>query len=95
MYDKESIYDEQISPLMTQIIEICKKEDIPMAFQFYLKEADGENKEPLYCTTFLVPAKAEMNPDVYDHLKKVCEVMKHGPNGKPVVLAMTIRGVEG
>jgi len=90
MYDKESIYDEQISPLMTQIIEICKKEDVPMALQFYLKEEDGENKEPLYCTTFLVPAKAEMNPDVYDHLIKVCETMKYGSNGKPFCMAMTI-----
>jgi len=38
MYDKEQIYDEKISPLMTQIIQICKENDIKMVADFYLRE---------------------------------------------------------
>ena len=36
MKNKESIYDEQISPLMTQILKICQEHELPMfaSFQF-------------------------------------------------------------
>lgn len=33
-YDAEAVYDEQISPLMTQIIAICKEHKIPMIASF-------------------------------------------------------------
>ena len=32
MYDKEAIYDEKISPLMTQIINICKENDADLYY---------------------------------------------------------------
>lgn len=35
---KESIYDEKIDPLMTQIIEICKKNKIPIICSFALDD---------------------------------------------------------
>ncbi|EJQ59764.1 hypothetical protein BW899_24220 [Bacillus mycoides] len=38
MYDKEEVYDEEIAPLMQQILEICKREELPMVAQFYLAE---------------------------------------------------------
>lgn len=31
---RERVYDAEIAPLMTQIIEICKRESIPFAAQF-------------------------------------------------------------
>lgn len=34
MTDKEAIYDEKISPLMAQIIEICQEHKIPMFAEF-------------------------------------------------------------
>jgi hypothetical protein len=34
MKDNEKIYDEQISPLMTKIIEICKEHKIPFFAEF-------------------------------------------------------------
>lgn len=46
MTDCETIYDEQINPLMTKIIEICQANDIPMFASFKYKD-DG------YCTTYL------------------------------------------
>lgn len=52
MYDKESVYDEKIAPLMTEIIKICNEHDIKMFADFYLKEPDDDNDE-LHCTTSL------------------------------------------
>lgn len=44
---RESIYDARISPLMTQIIAVCKEAGIPMYASFAL---DGD----LACTTYIV-----------------------------------------
>lgn len=40
MNDKEKIYDEQISPLMKQIIQICKANDIPVFAEFQYGDCD-------------------------------------------------------
>jgi len=50
--DKEAIYDEQISPLMAQIIKICQANNINMATTFSL-DYDEEADETLFCTTVL------------------------------------------
>lgn len=52
-YDLEDVYDEQISPLMTQIIEICKKHDMPMlcTFQYAHNDEQGDAQ----CTTAVAP----------------------------------------
>ena len=42
--DKESVYDEGISPLVQQIIEACQRESIPFVMGFGLREGD-ENTE--------------------------------------------------
>ena len=52
---REEIYDEQIAPLMAQIVEICKQNDIPLVAQFQLSE--GENA--MMCSTVIVPAWAD------------------------------------
>lgn len=51
-YDLESVYDEQISPLMTKIIGICKDHKMPMiaSFQYQKSEEDGVG----YVTTALI-----------------------------------------
>ena len=46
MPTKEEIYDEQISPLMTQIIAICKEHKIANVLSFSLDLEEG-----LCCTT--------------------------------------------
>ncbi|ARJ22878.1 hypothetical protein EXW39_16975 [Bacillus mycoides] len=38
MYDKEEVYDEEIAPVSQKILEICKREELPMVAQFYLAE---------------------------------------------------------
>lgn len=45
---KEDIYDEQISPLMHQIITICQKHEIPMVMSFHIP---NDLDDDLSCTT--------------------------------------------
>jgi hypothetical protein len=53
-HPKEAAYDDHVSPLMTQIIALCKEHSINMAATFALGPApDSESDEPLYCTTVL------------------------------------------
>lgn len=47
-YDLEAIYDEQISPLMAQIIDICDRHGLPMMATFAYKR-DGEESD--FCTS--------------------------------------------
>jgi hypothetical protein len=49
---KEALYDEQISPLMRQIITLCKEHKINMVADFSLGY-DPEADETLFCTTAL------------------------------------------
>ena len=51
LYDNELLYDEQIHPLMAQIIEICNANRVPMAASF--EYAPGE-----FCST-LIPAEGQ------------------------------------
>jgi hypothetical protein len=47
--DSESVYDEQIAPLMTQIIDICREHRIPMLATFQYGADAGEGGR--FCTT--------------------------------------------
>lgn len=53
--NQEVIYDEQIFPLMKQVISICKENKIAMHFTACLDVQD-ENDEPLYVSTH-IPGK--------------------------------------
>lgn len=46
--DNEAIYDEQIAPLMTQILDICKAHGIPMVASFEYAPDD-------LCSSFILP----------------------------------------
>ena len=45
MKDKESVYDEKIFPLMKEIIDICKANDIPFFATF-------QYKDDSFCTSY-------------------------------------------
>jgi hypothetical protein len=49
---KEEIYDNEISPLMTKIIAICKKHKIAMLADF--KIGDDEEQGSFHCSTALL-----------------------------------------
>ncbi|MGW5954924.1 hypothetical protein [Bacillus mycoides] len=93
MYDKEKIYDEEIAPLMQQILEICKREELPMVAQFYHAEEspyDEESVTPLYCTSIIIPGDRNDEEGI-QQLQDIDEVMKYGKNGPPYFMAATIR----
>ena len=48
-WDKEAVYDEQIFPLMSQIIAICKEHEMPIVCS--VQYADDEESGPSFCTT--------------------------------------------
>ena len=74
-WTKEDVYDEQISPLMAQIIAICKEHRIPLVAQFnYANEPDDG---PRFCTTVL-PAKA-FNRDDGEQSARMAKVAKANP----------------
>ena len=50
---QEEFYDAKISPLMTQVIALCKEAQIPMVADFALDWSDDEQSH-LKCTTALL-----------------------------------------
>lgn len=65
MMDLESVYDEEISPLVTRIIEICKKHDIPMFAEFQYSD-DG------YCRTAL----SDGGSGIFRHLNALSQCIE-------------------
>jgi hypothetical protein len=80
---KEAIYDEQISPLMAQIIKICRDNCINMAASFSL-DFDEEAEETLFCSTVLpIDESDETGMEKIEELRKVIQK-------RPEVFAFTI-----
>ena len=50
---REDIYNTQINPLMTRIIELCKEHDIPMVASFQLDDDRDPDGVEFKCTTLL------------------------------------------
>lgn len=73
---KERIHDDQIVPLMEQIIAICKKHKIGLVCSFDLGPDQAQNGEHKACTTALLGE--EYDPDER-HLAAVREILKYQP----------------
>ncbi len=58
-FDKEKVYDEEIFPLITKVVEICQKHEIPMVASFTYK-AYSESTDR--CTTILNGFKGRFEP---------------------------------
>lgn len=69
MFDKESVYDERISPLMGKIIAICKEHEIPVVASFLLKSPDTSGGNEQRCTTALVGF--EHTPDDFRRMNAI------------------------
>ena len=70
MKTKEDIYDEKISPLMKQIIEICQENKIAMIASYSIPGVNDEDpNDPLQCTTGLLE-------DGYEPPQQMREAMK-------------------
>lgn len=59
--NKEQVYDEQISPLMTQLLEVCQREGIPMFASFQYRD-EG------FCTSALSTGHC-----VFDHYRALSQ----------------------
>ncbi len=51
MSKREDAYDTHVYPLMAQVLEICKRHEIPMFATFRCD--DGDDEDPLWCTSKL------------------------------------------
>jgi hypothetical protein len=84
-WDLEAVYDAEISPLMTQIIAICKRVGLPMVASFQYANREDE----ALCTTALPLRPAGSSPTIE----------AAGPfirrHGKPAPLMLTTRDGEG
>lgn len=87
---KETIYDEQINPLMAQILAICKEHNIEMVASFALDDGDGDGDEDegLMCSSYVLLGenKEAMNPT----LLGAARVIAHGWTAIPGSFAMTV-----
>lgn len=61
MPDKEQVYDEQINPLMTQIIDICMKHGIAMFCDF----AIPTEEDPDLCCSTVMPDGEGQHPQLH------------------------------
>ena len=82
---KEKIYDEQISPLMTQIIRICKENKIA-CFATYRLGFDEAIGEELSCSTS-IPSDVDADNKM---LGKLVKVVKEGYDVVPTFSAFTV-----
>ena len=78
-YNLESVYDEEISPLMQQIIAICKAHNLPMVASFAYENC-GE--KGVGCCTTTLTFKGR-------HIKEFAEATSV-IRGNPVFSAFTI-----
>lgn len=64
--NKEQVYDEKISPLMGQIIEICQKHGIAMLADFAIghdgKGPEGQDCSDLRCSTLMTDETGKNDP---------------------------------
>lgn len=66
MENKESVYDEQLAPLMTQLLEVCQREGIPMFASFQYSD-DG------FCTSALTGGHY-----VFSHYRALAQCAEFG-----------------
>ncbi len=86
-YDLESVYDSEIHPLMTQILEICKRVKMPMAATFcYAKGRDPDDPEGVdYCSA-AVPRDKWQPPEI----QEILHTMRHGARSRPQSVGLVI-----
>lgn len=74
---KEAAYDAHISPLMSQIIDLCREHKIN-AFATFALDRTAED-ELLKCTTALpIDATDEDGCDLVDRLRRIARPPAHG-----------------
>lgn len=87
-FDLESVYDKEISPLVAEIIKICKRAGMPMLASFCY--AAGKNEDDpdgvYFCTTYLHNSSGYQP----DELKEAVRVIRNGASTRPKLMALMI-----
>lgn len=91
--NKEEIYDSQISPLMQQIIGVCREHGIAMMASFAI-DHDGEGPEgqdcsALVCSTILPDGNDKPNP----RFAQAFELIRRA--GRPAPMMLTTEHAGG
>jgi hypothetical protein len=85
-FNLETAYDEEIAPLMTQIIAVCKKHKMPMFATFlYASDQCGDTGS---CNTFLMFEERDISQEMLDLREFVSR--KSAP-----VMHLTVRDKDG
>mgnify|MGYP001619842868 CR=1 FL=1 len=80
----EEVYDAEIAPLVTQIIEICQRENLPLLVNVGLMLPDDQNGTdgyiPSQCTTFVRGSSPPMGPPTsgLTHRHELCLLILDG-----------------
>lgn len=68
-WDKEDVYDRQISPLMDKVLTICKEHNLPIVCSVqYARIDDG----PMVCTSVILPKQAD------EHMRTLARAHRSG-----------------
>lgn len=86
-YDLEAIYDSEIAPLVTQLIDICRAHQMPM-FATFVYQYDPETDEDGLCTTNLPFGNERSTPVAFDKLYDVIRPARPA-------LRLTVRNKDG
>lgn len=82
----EPVYDKEIFPLMKQVIDICKRDGIPLIASFWLRD-DGPDGQ-FFCTSFLVPDKLPASAE--QTLRDCLRVVRCGYSVVPKSFVLTV-----
>lgn len=82
-FDLEQVYDDKISPLMVQIIAICKEHKMPMAATFTYRADDEGGLD--HCTTLM-----GLRGDPHGVIRRIREVVYNQAEVVPSVFGITI-----
>jgi hypothetical protein len=82
VFDLEDVYDAEVSPLMAQIIEICKKHRIPMVASFIFGHDDEGGIDT--CDTVL-----QYDGRKFSRLDKAFSAMRGQDRAPPVIITAT------
>ena len=92
-FDLEAAYDNEISPLMTQVIALCHKHKMPMFATFnYGYDADETRAD--YCTTLMVEAPDGDNLAM-GKMRPLMDRLTVEGDMRPAPMALTIKTIGG
>lgn len=87
-FNLESVYDKEISPLVAEIIKICKRTGMPMlaSFCYAAGKNEGDPDGVDFCTTYLDNGLGYQP----DELEEAVRIIRNGASTRPKLMALTI-----